>query len=87
LTTYQKYFKSAWKILAKAQISGKAYETNITRWTCTCGRQKYDRHHLCKHLVQTVPKPAANFWREVVRRRTLLLYQHPAIMAKNSPDS
>ncbi|KIL55523.1 hypothetical protein M378DRAFT_17871 [Amanita muscaria Koide BX008] len=68
LTTYQKYFKSAWKILAKAQISGKVYETDVMRWTCTCGRQKYDRHHLCKHLVQMVPEPAANFWREVVCR-------------------
>ncbi|KAG6858141.1 hypothetical protein C0995_002320, partial [Termitomyces sp. Mi166 len=24
----------------------------IKNFTCNCGRQKYDRHHLCKHLVQ-----------------------------------
>jgi len=30
------------------------YETSVSNWTCTCGQQKYDRHHLCKHLVQAV---------------------------------
>jgi len=65
----QKYFKSAWKKLEQAQVSTRQYVTNVADWTCTCGRQKYDRHHLCKHLVQAVKPLPAHFWREVIRRR------------------
>jgi hypothetical protein len=61
LTTYQKYFKVAWKKLEQAQVSNWQYNTNVVNWTCTCGRQKYDRHHLCKHLVQAVDPPPACF--------------------------
>ncbi|KAF8959415.1 hypothetical protein BDZ97DRAFT_1637568, partial [Flammula alnicola] len=46
------------------------------------GRQKYDCHHLCKHLVQAVPAPPIRFWREVHRRRVLPLYEHPALVQK-----
>jgi len=50
LTTYQKYFKSSWKKLSERTLSGKEYHTNVEEWTCTCGQQKYNCHHLCKHL-------------------------------------
>lgn len=80
-TTYQKYFKSSWKELQKRKVSGKEYDTNIAEWNCTCGRQKYDRHHLCKHLVQAVESPPKRFWREVVRRRVQPIYRHPALVA------
>ena len=82
LTTYQKYFKVAWKKLEKAQVSNQPYVTNVADWTCTCGRQKYDRHHLCKHLVQAVEPPHPRFWREVIRRRVKPIYQHPSLIAK-----
>ena len=67
LTTYQKYFKSSWKKLLARNISDKDYGTCIEDWTCKCGRQKYDRHHLCKHLVHAVGLPPLQFWREVIR--------------------
>ena len=57
LTTYQTYFKKLWSVLAKREVSAKKYETSVKDWTCTCGRQKYDCHLLCKHLVQAVPSP------------------------------
>ena len=82
IATYQKYFKKSWNILAKREVSAKIYKTNVKDWTCTCGRQKYDCHLLCKHLVQAVPSPPIRFWREVHRRRVLPIYQHPALIQK-----
>ncbi|KAJ7592722.1 hypothetical protein C8J56DRAFT_757228, partial [Mycena floridula] len=46
------------------------------------GRQKYDRHHLCKHLVQAVPAPPTKFWQQITRRRVLPLYRHPNLHSK-----
>jgi MULE transposase domain len=86
LTTYQKYFKSSWKKLSERTISDKEYHINVEEWTCTCGQQKYNCHHICKHLVQAVNPPEKRFWREVVRRRTLPIYQHPALTAKGLPE-
>ena len=83
LTTYQKYFKVAWKKLEQAQVSNRQYNTNVADWTCTCGWQKYNRHHLCKHLVQAVNPPPARFWREVIRRRVKPIYRHPALIARS----
>ena len=51
LTTYQRAFKKAWRKLAAKPISGKHYETSIKEWKCDCGQQKYQCHHLCKHLI------------------------------------
>ena len=82
LTTYQRYFKKSWSVLAKREVSTKKYKTNVKDWTCTCGRQKYDCHLLCKHLVQAVSSPPIRFWREVHRRRVLPIYQHPALVQK-----
>jgi len=81
LTTYQRYFKKSWAKLATKDISGATYETNIKDWTCTCGQQKYDCHHLCKHLVQAVSAPPVRFWREVRWRRVVPLYRHPNLVA------
>jgi hypothetical protein len=74
LTTYQTYFKKDWLKLGAASVSGKDYDTNIKTWTCKCGRQKYNAHHLCKHLVQAVAPPPVKFWQNVQRRRTTPLY-------------
>jgi hypothetical protein len=89
LTTYQKYFKQSWKTLLNASTSGKVYDTCVRDWTCNCGRQKYDRHHLCKHLVQAVGKPSIRFWYEIYRRRVIPLYRHRELVPKEdgSPES
>ncbi|KAG6824654.1 hypothetical protein H0H92_006195 [Tricholoma furcatifolium] len=87
LTTYQKYFKSAWKKLEVAQVSGRIYTVDIKNWTCTCGRQKYDRHLLCKHLVQGVISPSSKFFIQVVRRRKPPFYKHPELIPAISATS
>ncbi|KAJ7586139.1 hypothetical protein C8J56DRAFT_743873, partial [Mycena floridula] len=76
LTNFQKSFKSHWAKLQKMGLSGKVYITSVKDWTCTCGRQKFDRYHLCKHLVQSVPDLSLSFWTQVIRRRVLPLYRH-----------
>jgi hypothetical protein len=83
LTTYQKYFKASWKKLLESNTSSKVYKTSVKDWTCTCGQQKYDRHHLCKHLVKDVAPPSKRFWREVIRRRTVPIYQHSELKTKS----
>lgn len=85
LTTYQRYFKAAWKVLEKRELSGRRYTVNVAQWTCSCGQQKYHRHHLCKHLVHAVAPPPPSFFTQVVRRRTLPLYRHPALVPRGSP--
>ena len=79
LTTYQLYFKKTWRRYEKATVSGRVYATNVERWQCNCGRQKFDAHGLCKHLVQSVPKPPIEFFQQVTRRRTIPIYHHPSL--------
>ncbi|KAG6847747.1 hypothetical protein H0H93_006220 [Arthromyces matolae] len=88
LTTYQKYFKSSWRRLEVAVVnSTRTYTVDIENFTCNCGRQKYDRHHLCKHLVQAFQPPPGRFFTQVIRRRILPIYQHPGLIPKNSDTS
>lgn len=85
LTPFQKQFKAAWLALAKLLISADAdqkYITCVVKWTCTCKAFKYHSCHLCKHLVQAVPPPPPYFWGQVVRRRTVPLYRHPALVGQ-----
>ncbi|KAI5824593.1 hypothetical protein K523DRAFT_315006 [Schizophyllum commune Tattone D] len=84
LTTHQRYFKSEWRRLEKATVSGKTYETNVAQWICNCGRQKYSAYHICKHLVQAVNPPPISFWNHVHRRRTSPLYRHPALVPREA---
>ena len=77
-----KIFQMAWKKLEKAQVSNQPYVTNVADWTYTCGRQKYDRHHLCKHLVQAVEPLHPRFWCEVICRHVKPIYQHSSLIAK-----
>jgi hypothetical protein len=83
LSTFQRYFKKNWEKHAEKELGTTKYVTNVSAWTCTCGRQKYDCHHLCKHLVQSVAPPPTKFWGEIRRRRVRPLYQHPALRARN----
>ncbi|KAG6818800.1 hypothetical protein H0H93_001521 [Arthromyces matolae] len=87
LTTYQKYFKKSWKILLERTVSNKKYTTSIKDFTCTCGRQKFDAHLLCKHLVQLVGLPSSRFWTQVYRRRTIPFYRHPELKPKDQSSS
>ena len=79
LTTYQQKFKSAWRKLAQRPCSGRSYSISIHTWQCSCGQQKYNPFHLCKHLVQSSPSPPPSFFVEIVRRHMQPLYQHPAL--------
>ncbi|KAJ7646419.1 hypothetical protein DFH06DRAFT_997660 [Mycena polygramma] len=86
LTPFQKQFKAAWLALMKLSLSDdadKKYITSIANWTCTCKSQKFHCCHLCKHLVHAVGSLPPYFWCEVVRRRTVPLYRHPLLVAKD----
>lgn len=85
LNNWQVRFKRAWKKLANLEVSGRVHTVNVARWTCNCGRQKFDGFGLCKHLIRAVPKPPAIFFLQVYRRRTLPLYRHPALHAIGEP--
>ena len=85
LTTYQRYFKQHWKRLQKKPANMAAYEIDVANWTCTCGLQKYQRHHICQHLVKSVPTPKASFWQQIGRRRVSPVYRHPDLVQLN-PD-
>ncbi|KAJ6592145.1 hypothetical protein DFH09DRAFT_1136732, partial [Mycena vulgaris] len=61
---FQRQFKSAWVKLENT----------------TLGVDADKKCHLCKHLVDAVGHPPAQFCTEVVRRRTLPLYRHPALV-------
>lgn len=68
-------------------MSDKVYDTRVDEWTCNCGRQKYDRHHLCKHLVQAVGTPPIPFWSQIYRRRALPIYRHPDLVSISDAQS
>ena len=65
--------KKAWLLLHDKPINGQ-YITNKLKWTCDCGTQKYHSYLLCKHLVQKVPRPDAEWWVTLVRCHTLPFY-------------
>ncbi|KAJ7873253.1 hypothetical protein B0H14DRAFT_2569783 [Mycena olivaceomarginata] len=85
LTHCQKQFKSVWLKLENRTLSADAdrkYITCVDEWTCTCKTQPFNGCHLCKHLVDAVGHPPAQFWTEVVRRRTLPPYRHPFLVPR-----
>lgn len=85
LSTYQQQFKRSWDKLSKQPVSSRVYSVDVEKWTCNCGAQKFHCHHLCKHLVKAVQEPIPmRFWREVYRRRTIPLYQHPSLVSSES---
>ena len=64
---------NAWLTLYDTKISG-TYDTNVEKWTCSCGTQKYHSYMLCKHLVQLLPRPGPDWWATVIRRPTIPFY-------------
>ncbi|KAG6814961.1 hypothetical protein H0H87_006272 [Tephrocybe sp. NHM501043] len=87
LTTYQKYFKKSWKVLLECGVSEKKYSTSLRDFSCTCGRQKYDTHLLCKHLVQIVGLPSSHFWEQVIHQLTVPFYCHTELKPKNQREN
>jgi hypothetical protein len=86
LTNYQRYFKSDWKkLLSQTSSKSSDYNTNVSTWTCNCGQQKYNRHCLCKHLVQAVGLPSPRFFQHVIRRRKCPIYRHPELVPHGDP--
>ena len=65
--------KKAWLALHARKIGGE-YDTDILRWTCSCGTQKYHSYLLCKHLVKKVRIPDPDWWATIVRRHVPPFY-------------
>ncbi|KAI9064572.1 hypothetical protein FKP32DRAFT_1569691 [Trametes sanguinea] len=76
LSHTQEDFKHAWERLQKVPIKGR-YTTDISRWTCDCGAQKYHSHLLCKHLVQAAGKMPPEWWPTVMRYHVPPFYTIP----------
>ncbi len=72
--------KKAWLILCSREIKGK-YDTDILNWTCSCGAQKYHTYLLCKHLVQAVRRPDADWWATLVRYHVPPFYDVRALLS------
>ncbi|PPQ85537.1 hypothetical protein CVT24_009510 [Panaeolus cyanescens] len=87
LSPFQLQFKQKWNKLLNAKISEREYTVDLDNFTCSCGQQKYDSVHLCKHIVQRIGAPATPwFFAEIVRRRTKPLYRHPHIQKGSSGE-
>ena len=77
LTHMQKAFRESWLRLKRVPIKG-SYQTDLTRWTCDCGAQKYHANLLCKHLVQAVGKVRKSWWYSIVRHHAPAFYNLPS---------
>ncbi|KAJ7619328.1 hypothetical protein FB45DRAFT_980994 [Roridomyces roridus] len=86
LTPFQVAFKRNWKKLSERALGSHTYDTDVSRWTCNCGQQKYNPYILCKHLVQAVAPPPPHFFTEVVRRRVIPFYYHPSLTLKDGSE-
>jgi len=78
--------KRAWLALRKRPING-SYDTNVKWWLCSCGAQKYHSYLLCKHLVQALPLPNADWWVKVVRRHTAPFYDIRKLLPENERET
>ena len=85
LTMYQKELKKSWKALSQCTLGSKDYRTDIARWTCQCGSQQLQAHHLCKHLVQSM-NASAGFFTELTRRQTMPIYEN-TLLGNSISDS
>ncbi|KAJ7193585.1 hypothetical protein GGX14DRAFT_337576, partial [Mycena pura] len=83
LTPFQSEFKRNWNKLAERSLGTHIYQTDVQRWICNCGQQKYNPYLLCKHLVQALAPPPPNFFTEVVRRRVIPFYYHASLKFKD----
>ena len=65
--------RKAWLTLLDSKLNGQ-YDTNIEKWTCSCGTQKYHSYMLCKDLMHALPRPSPDWWATVLRRPTIPFY-------------
>lgn len=72
----QRALKRAWERLRKVPVHGN-YTTNVARWTCDCGSQKYHANLLCKHLVHKAGALPAEWWPNAVRYHIQPFYTVP----------
>ena len=72
--------KKAWLTLRKRELKGH-YDTDPLQWTCLCGAQKYHLYLLCKHLVQALPCPDANWWTTLIRYHTPPFYDIHSLLS------
>jgi hypothetical protein len=85
MTSEQAAIKLAWEKLSQVPIKG-SYITNPNAWTCNCGSQKYHSYLLCKHLVQSIPKPDKDWWPNVRRYSTVPFYVVPGVPEPMEPE-
>ena len=65
--------KHAWLACHKCPLNG-SYNTDVKLWLCSCRSQKYHAYLLCKHLVQALPLPDADWWTNIVWQHTPPFY-------------
>ena len=74
---FQEALKKSWTRLLAIPIKG-SYVTDVLRWTCDCGSQKYHSYLLCKHLVQAANHDISNrWWTTVIRYHIQPFYLIP----------
>ena len=61
---WRKEFKKEWRQHEKKEINGK-YLTNPVQWICSCPAYNQSRFFLCKHLINSVEKADAIFFKKV----------------------
>jgi hypothetical protein len=74
--------KHAWLALRQRPIKG-VYDTNVKHWLCSCRAQKYHSYLLCKHLVQALPLPSADWWTTIVQRHMAPFYDIRELLLEN----
>ena len=65
--------KHAWLALHTHPIKG-TYDTDMKLWLCSRRAQKYHLYLLCKHLIQRLPPPSADWWANIIQWQTALFY-------------
>ena len=78
--------KRAWLALRKRPNSGTC-KPDIKWWLCPCGAQKYHSYLLCKHLVQALPVPNADWWANVIRRHTAPFYDIRELLPEHERET
>jgi hypothetical protein len=62
---WRKEFKKEWKKHEKQKIKSNNYFTDPTKWICACPAYIHSRFFLCKHLINSVQKVDAIFFKKV----------------------
>ena len=76
----------AWLALYKRPLKG-SYDTNVKLWLCSCGTQKFHSYLLCKHLVQALPLPSADWWATIIRRHTPPFYDIRGLLPESEREA